>query len=91
MKTVTVGTKALSLLFIKSDDARNMSLEEIGALKYWCDCQCASLWERMTTQEILNVYRVSAHWETWEAWQEEEGEAARKAWDMVVNPVNYWV
>lgn len=69
--------------------ATEMTREEIVVLMGWCDWQEEDLWNDMSLQEILNVYRVSAEWENWESWAQEDWKAAYRAWNhAVINPGN---
>ena len=88
-KTIKVSQKILAHCFVKSERATNLSLEEMEALINWCGCQRADLWEGMGLQEILNVYRATAEYETFEGWAEEDWQSAYKAWNSaVINPDN---
>lgn len=88
-KYIDVSPEALATLFVKSRKAEDLTLEEAEALINWCNCQTADLWDSMTLQECLNVYRVSAEWDTWEGWSEEERAEAHKAWNRaVIDPAN---
>lgn len=83
-------TRALALCPVKALLADLMTREEAAALMRWCDCQTESLWDDMSLQEILNVYRVSAEWDTWESWRQEEFDAAGLAWNRaVISPGNH--
>lgn len=86
--TVPVSDKALALCDVKVERAEDLDRDQTSSLMAWCDCQTESLWDDMTLQEILNVYRVSAEWDTFECWTQEEGDVARKAWNRVVRPQN---
>ena len=56
---------------------------------HWCDCQSESLWAAMSLQEILNVYRASAEYVTWEGWASEDWKAAHAAWNRaIIDPEN---
>lgn len=72
-----------------TSNAGQLSREQVVHLMSWCDYQTESLWDGMTLQEILNVYRVSAVWENFEGWVEQEGDVARRAWNAVVRPSNH--
>lgn len=88
-KTVKVDAKALALCAVKAERAEDLTLEEIDALVGWCDCQNADLWDGMGLQEILNVYRATAEYVTFEAWADEDWRAAYKAWNAaVIKPGN---
>lgn len=82
--SVDVSDRALALCGIKSRYAQDMTREEAQALMNWCDWQDESLWEDMSLQEILNVYRASAEYVSWQAWCEESPRAAREAWNNAV-------
>jgi hypothetical protein len=69
--------------------AGDLTRQQIEHLMSWCDYQAEDLWDGMNLQEILNVYRVSAVWENFEGWAEEEGDVARCAWNAVVRPINH--
>lgn len=88
---VNVAPELLVHCFVKSARAEDLSREEIVSLMEWCDFQREDLWDGLTLQEILNVYRVSAEWENFEAWAEEEGNVARFAWNRVVRERNHLV
>lgn len=89
VKTVKVPECFEKHLSIKTAFASNMTRGDVSNLMFWCDFQCESLWDGMSTQEILNVYRASAEWETWEGWAEEDFDSARKAWnEAVIDPGN---
>lgn len=87
MKTVKVNEDDLIHCFIKSAKAQDMSKEETDHLICWCDRQTESFWEYLTLQEILNVYRASAKWDTFEAWVQEEPDLALAAYNKVVSSV----
>lgn len=89
LKTVKVTPAALALCGVKAERVENLTREEIKSLMSWCDYQTESLWDDMNLQEILNVYRVSADWEDFESWAQEEGDIARKAWNKVVRKENH--
>lgn len=88
MKTIDVTDKALALCAVKARTATELTRDDIKALTYWCDCQTEALWDGMTLQEILNVYRVSAEWTTWEDWSEEQRQAAVRGWNRAVGANN---
>lgn len=88
MKTIDVTDREIALCAVKSRAAADLTRDEINELTYWCDCQTESLWDGLTLQEIINVYRVSAKWTTWEDWSEEEPEAALRGWNRAVNAEN---
>lgn len=89
MKTIDVPEHILALCAVKAREATALTLDELRALVAWADCQTASLWDNMSLQEILNVYRVSGEWDTWEAWAEQPGPAAYLAWNLAVeSPLN---
>lgn len=89
MKTIKVVAKVLSLCAVKVEHAADLSREEIQALMYWCDHQSEILWDGMSLQEILNVYRVSAEYVSWEDWAQEDWKKAYKAWNSaVIDPGN---
>jgi hypothetical protein len=89
MATIFVTDKAISLCAVKARNASDLTREEIKALTYWCDCQTKSLWDDLTLQEILNVYRVSAEWMTWEDWLDEERIKAVRGWNRATFPKNH--
>lgn len=90
MKTIKVTPKALALIDVKSERASDLTREENASLMRWCDCQQESLWDGMSLQEILNVYRVSAEWDTFEGWAEEDWKSAYHAWNSaVIDPGNF--
>lgn len=82
--TIEVSDKALALCSIKARAVAELTREETQDLMSWCDFQTEDLWEGMTMQEILNVYRVSAEYVTWEDWADEDRKAAHKAWNRSV-------
>lgn len=86
---VNVAPEALIHCYVKSASASEMSRDEIVSLMSWCDHQSEDLWDGMSLQEILNVYRLSAEWENFEAWAEQEGDVARFAWNRVTHPHNH--
>ncbi len=83
-KTVAVDPKTLSLCAVKADKAENLTRDETAALMAWCDCQSEDLWEGMSLQEILNVYRATAEYISFEAWADDDWRAAYKAWNSAV-------
>jgi predicted nucleotidyltransferase len=86
-KTIEVSDKVLEQCAVKAVHVMDMTMEEVGNLSAWCDCQASDLWEGMSVQEILNVYRVSAEWILWESWALEDRDAAYDAWDgAVIDP-----
>jgi hypothetical protein len=86
MKTIPVNQSDLALCEIKSERAEKMSRDECQVLMNWCGWQTESLWDGLSLQEILNVYRISAKWLIWEAWFEDEPSAAIEGWNQAVNP-----
>ena len=88
LNTVKVKPEVIALCSVKAERAEDLTSEEVKNLIHWCDWQTESLWDGMNLQEILNVYRVSAEWEDFESWTQEEGDIARKAWNSVVRPEN---
>lgn len=84
MHTINVSPRALTLCNVKARNASELTREETESLMSWCDCQTESLWDDMTLQEILNVYRVSAEYVTWEDWAMDDRKAAHKAWNRAV-------
>jgi hypothetical protein len=88
-KSISVEPQVLALCSVKAALASALTRQEIADLMSWCDCQEEALWDDMTLQEILNVYRVSAEWDTWQGWAEEDRKAAHAAWNRaVVDPGN---
>ena len=88
-KTVKVSAKILSLCFVKAEKACDLTRDETQALMNWWDCQDESLWGDMSLQEILNVYRATAEYDTIEGWAQEDWQAAYKAWNSaVIDPDN---
>lgn len=81
---ITVSPKALALCSVKSAKASDLTRDEAADLMAWCDCQTEDLWDGMTLQEILNVYRASAEYVTWEDWAMDDRRAAHKAWNAAV-------
>lgn len=89
MKKIKVADAILALCPVKNDDARDLTRDETRALTNWCDVQRESLWDGMTLQEILNVYRASAVYDTFEGMEESDNAAAIKAWNSaVISPNN---
>ena len=89
VNTVQVSKKILELCSVKARIVDELTRDEIKDLMYWCDCQSESLWDGMSLQEILNVYRASAEWDTFESWAEEDWIAAYNAWNSaIINPRN---
>lgn len=69
-----------------------LTMPQMVQLATWCDCQHSALWDDMTVQEILNVYRISWEWDTWEGWAEDDRPAAHAAWNRaVIDPGNKMV
>jgi hypothetical protein len=88
-KTVKVDPKHLALCAVKADRAENLTREEAQILMNWCDHQSEDLWDGLSLQEILNVYRASAEMVDWEGWASEDWRAAYKAWNSaVIDPGN---
>lgn len=88
-KTIKVPEQDVQWLSFTAEVVGDMSYEDMQTLIRWCDWQDGSLWEDMTLQEILNVYRVSAEWEDWQSWSTEDWKAAYKAWNRaVIDPGN---
>jgi len=84
VKTVDASERHMELCNIKARMATELTREETQDLMSWCDCQTEDLWDGMTLQEILNVYRVSAEFVTWEDWASDDRKAAHKAWNSAV-------
>lgn len=92
IKSVQVSAKALSLCAVKAEFAHQLGRDETAALMAWCDCQAEDLWMDMSLQEILNVYRASAEYDTWSGWASTDRTAAHKAWNAaVIDPGNRMV
>lgn len=83
-KGVQVLDKVLKHCAVKAMYADQLKFEEIEALVIWCNSQSSDLWEDMSLQEILNVYRVTAEWFNFETWAAEDWEAAYAAWNAAV-------
>lgn len=89
LHTVEADPKAIALCSVKAARADLLTLEEAGDLAHWAGCQTCDLWDSMNLQEILNVYRASAAWGTWEDWAAVDWRAAYAAWDgAVIDPGN---
>lgn len=89
MKTVAADPRHIALCSVKAERAADLTREETRDLMSWCDYQTEDLWSNMSLQEILNVYRASAEYTTWEAWADEDWRAAYKAWNgAVIDPGN---
>lgn len=89
LRYVEVPEKTLENCSIKVKFASELTLDDIRNLVFWCDCQNDILWDGMSLQEILNVYRVSAEWDTWECWSDADWEVACEAWNSaVIDPGN---
>ena len=86
--SVAVRPDVLKHCYVKARLADKLSYHEIVGLMNWCDHQEESLWDGISLQEILNVYRVSAEWDNFEVWAMERGNEARRAWNSVVRPKN---
>lgn len=87
--SIKVPAKVLALCYVKSEFAQDLNIDELRELVSWCNHQTESLWEDMTLQEILNVYRASGEYISWEGWCQEEPRAARDAWNRaIINPDN---
>lgn len=88
-KSVEGNPAHLARCSVKSRYVFDLTRDEVRDLMGWCDCQTESLWDGMKLQEILNVYRVSAEWQTWEDWADEDRPAAHRAWNRaVIQPGN---
>lgn len=88
-KTIKVDDKVLSYCFVKTERASELTREETQALMHWCDAQAEDLWSGMSLQEILNVYRATAEYDTFEGWAEDDRKAAHAAWNRaVIKPGN---
>lgn len=89
-KAVQVKDTVLTHCAVKAALVNQLTIEECEALVNWCNCQQSDLWEDLSLQEILNVYRASAEWDTWEAWAKEDWEVAYAAWnEAVIDPGNH--
>ena len=84
IKVVQVKDTVLALCAVKAAHVDQLTIEECEALVNWCSHQQSDLWEDMSLQEILNVYRATAEWDTFEAWAQEDREAACAAWNAAV-------
>jgi hypothetical protein len=92
LKTIAVPPSVLALCAVKSARAADLTREETAALMGWCDWQREDLWENMSLQEILNVYRATAEYDSFEGWAEEDCAAAHAAWNAaVIDPSNRMV
>lgn len=83
-KGVQVHNKVLERCVVKAMYADQLKIEECEALVNWCNSQSSDLWEDMSLQEILNVYRATAEWYNFETWANEDWEAAYAAWNAAV-------
>jgi hypothetical protein len=91
-KTIPVASNVLALCSVQSNLAADLTRNETLDLMSWCDCQQEDLWENMSLQEILNVYRATAEYETFEAWAEDDRKIAHAAWNRaVIDPGNRMV
>jgi hypothetical protein len=89
IKTIPVSDEILKHCGVKHALASDLTFEEIDRILHWCKWQSYDLWEDMSLQEILNVYRISAEWDTWQVWAEHEPVEAFAAWNSaVINPGN---
>ena len=74
---------------IKAVTAAELKLEEVQLLVTWCSFQDSNLWDTLSLQEILNVYRATIEWDTFEDWAESDWKEAYAAWDAaVIDPEN---
>lgn len=88
-KTISVPPDVLALCFVKAERAEALTRDEVASLMVWCDYQREDLWTDMSLQEILNVYRATAEYDSFEGWAEEDREAAHAAWNRaVISPGN---
>lgn len=91
IKTIPVTEDALALCAVKSTLASDLTREETASLMGWCDSQPESLWDALCLQEILNVYRASAKYDSFSGWLDEDRPAAIRAWNLaVISPANIW-
>lgn len=84
IKAISVPAKIIERCAVQSAYATDLTFEELQALVNWCNCQSSDLWEDMSLQEILNVYRATSEWCTFEAWAAEDWKAAYAAWNAAV-------
>ncbi len=84
IKPVAVDEKALALCVAKGAVVGDLTLDEMEAVVNWCGFQRSDLWDGLTLQEILNVYRISAEYETWEGWAQEDRRGAHVGWNRAV-------
>lgn len=89
LDAVPVPDKLLKTLSVKAVYAADLTVEEMINLASWCEGQSSDLWDGLSLQEVLNVYRVSAEWINFELWTQDEGDIARRAWNRVVRPDNH--
>lgn len=87
-KTVALTETQAAGLPVKAEVVADLTLEDCRMLARWADYQASALWDGLTLQEILNVYRASWEWDTWQGWAEEEPDAARDGWNSAVAPIN---
>lgn len=89
MKTISLTPEQVANLPVKAERVADMTLEDCRMLARWAYYQSSALWDDMNLQEILNVYRASWEWDTWEGWSEEDRPAAHAAWNRaVIDPGN---
>lgn len=69
-------------------DAGNLFFEEISLLIEWTEYQDSRLFDGLTLQELLNLYRISAEHGDIDAWFEEDPEAALIGYNSAVNSDN---
>lgn len=71
---------------IQQSQAADLSRDDLAALVNWSNCQEPGLINDLTTQELLNVYRMSAEYDTVVDWLAEKGNFAVRAFNHVVRP-----
>lgn len=85
---IFVTEKQAEHLDFDISDAENLYFEEISLLIEWTEHQDSRLFDGLTLQELLNLYRVSAEHGDIDAWFEEDPEAAVIGYNSAVNPDN---
>lgn len=84
---VAVSKRVIDLCRVKAKLANKLTIDEVRGLVNWCDNQIGLLTDDLNLQQILNLYRLSAEWDTWEAWHNEDTHAAHAAYSKVkANP-----
>ena len=63
----------------REDSDQTTGADELRDAASWCGFERESVWDSMTAEQILTVYRLSADWISLSGWAEEDPTSFREA------------